>query len=835
MASIGQFVCLLAQQFPAIAAKHWWAVRLSARDLRMRTAARWPEILALCSRSLPIRWVSLALSRPTTRDICANGHSLTEKRKKKKKRSKMKQAGKMKKISAQSIANSSRSKSVPIRPRALLLLLLLPLSQLLATNPIGTQASSASYLDDYFSAAKYAVNKLQQSLGGTGGGGAASASSPPTSQAPTLAARQPVDAQLPISEVRSAPEATPIASVSELPPTTEAALASSSSSSSAEPDRDDGFVRVGANSAKDESTEMLTTTTTSTTTDRQQDLTSSSTSDETTTIVVNALPDATRTTDDDGQRGEGAREPPEVVVDSSAPNQIRDEQPSLLEPAAGNSIASNPTSEDDSAATAPTILRAVEETIKETEMNAVAAVEASIGFANDLNQLVAGNEKEPCYDEYGNPRFCEPEFENVAFERQVEVSSECGQPASRFCTTSSSSSSSVASQSAANTPGGGQVSESQTIRNCHICDAQHPKKRHPASYLTDLNSAQNPTCWVSAPITAASTNLSAETNSEDSLEPIRGDNVTLVLNLGKRYEILYVSLQFCSLKPDSLSIWKSNDFGASWQPYQFYSSHCARLYGRQQQQQPSSSSPSSSSMSKQMPGEASCTNVSSSGGSSATRVAFSTLDGARVGLSLDKSAQLQDWLSATNIKVTLDRHQAAWIQSTLALHSWRPSSLIANSTTTPTSSSSSSSSQSAAPAAATPTPASLAAAEASSAESSLTNPSSNTFNYAISDLAIGGRCKCNGHASRCIHDKEGQLQCDCRHNTAGRDCEKCAPLHADRPWARATPTEANICQGEYFSFLSLILVLFCSTLLHLLEHFSSLGPLPGAAAAAATT
>ena len=42
----------------------------------------------------------------------------------------------------------------------------------------------------------------------------------------------------------------------------------------------------------------------------------------------------------------------------------------------------------------------------------------------------------------------------------------------------------------------------------------------------------------------------------------------------------------------------------------------------------------------------------------------------------------------------------------------------------------------------------------------------------VSDLAIGGRCKCNGHASQCEQDKYGELSCDCKHNTAGKECER---------------------------------------------------------------
>jgi len=63
----------------------------------------------------------------------------------------------------------------------------------------------------------------------------------------------------------------------------------------------------------------------------------------------------------------------------------------------------------------------------------------------------------------------------------------------------------------------------------------------------------------------------------------------------------------------------------------------------------------------------------------------------------------------------------------------------------------------------------------------------------VSDLAIGGRCKCNGHASQCKLDKYGELACACQHNTDGRECEKCKPFHFDRPWGRATSSQANEC------------------------------------------
>lgn len=43
---------------------------------------------------------------------------------------------------------------------------------------------------------------------------------------------------------------------------------------------------------------------------------------------------------------------------------------------------------------------------------------------------------------------------------------------------------------------------------------------------------------------------------------------------------------------------------------------------------------------------------------------------------------------------------------------------------------------------------------------------------------------------------DGRLVCDCKHNTAGDECERCKDFHYDRPWARATPRDANECVGK---------------------------------------
>lgn len=47
-----------------------------------------------------------------------------------------------------------------------------------------------------------------------------------------------------------------------------------------------------------------------------------------------------------------------------------------------------------------------------------------------------------------------------------------------------------------------------------------------------------------------------------------------------------------------------------------------------------------------------------------------------------------------------------------------------------------------------------------------------------------------------MFDKMGKYICDCKHNTAGPDCERCKTFHFDRPWGRATSTSTNQCIGK---------------------------------------
>ncbi|XP_028980741.2 netrin-G2 isoform X2 [Esox lucius] len=53
--------------------------------------------------------------------------------------------------------------------------------------------------------------------------------------------------------------------------------------------------------------------------------------------------------------------------------------------------------------------------------------------------------------------------------------------------------------------------------------------------------------------------------------------------------------------------------------------------------------------------------------------------------------------------------------------------------------------------------------------------------YAISNIEVPARCKCNLHASLCLL-QEGSLQCQCEHNTTGQDCQRCKKGFKAKSW-----------------------------------------------------
>jgi netrin 1 len=346
---------------------------------------------------------------------------------------------------------------------------------------------------------------------------------------------------------------------------------------------------------------------------------------------------------------------------------------------------------------------------------------------------------DPCYDE-DRPRRCMPDFVNAAFGLPIEASSVCGKnKVERYCDL--------------------KDPFKKAEQFCDVCDDSDPIRRFSPLALTDVHNTNNVTCWRSEP----RPNQSGLDSSPD--------NVTLTLSLGKKFELTYISLVFCpfAIRPDSIALYKSVDFGKIWQPFQFYSSQCRKLYGR----------PTKATVSKNNEQEARCVDhhrFSGDGtGFQGTRIAFSTLEGRPSAADFDSSPVLQDWVTATDIRVIFHRLQNPLSQlSGSSPYYYESQKSGANKYST-------------------------VDAVGKVNDSKLNIAGVGT--YALSDFAVGGRCKCNGHASRCLKGRDGQLECECKHNTAGRDCERCKPFHFDRPWSRGTVREVNECKGKQLIFI----------------------------------
>ncbi|XP_047434809.1 netrin-1 [Mugil cephalus] len=401
--------------------------------------------------------------------------------------------------------------------------------------------------------------------------------------------------------------------------------------------------------------------------------------------------------------------------------------------------------------------------------------------------------------------------------------------------------------------------------------------------LTDLHNPHNLTCWM------ASAGADA------------GDWV-LTLPLGRRFEITYISLQFCHQgepsDPISISILKSMDHGRTWRPMQHYSSDCLGNFRlpsqtvartRHQETEPLCSDPRP--LQKQRGGVV---------------LAFSTLDGRPSSPDFDYSPTLQDWVTATDIRVVFHQvskdikvdktEETQWLDGAhdvrpgrTGVARWRPGhrghaneqvDKINTENTLAFFDRKSKSSEVRGRnkgekvdkqsrkgqykgsgqdedghnvtskeggdgfnvgTLASPKKGGKGRGRGRKKESNqwLPCPSggclwtvegrgksnrgqelrkrrNNNHNarqsarnlhmtqpsaflsparapIALSDVQVGGRCKCNGHASKCRRDDAGRAVCVCEHHTAGPDCDVCEDFYFDRPWHRATPTQPNPC------------------------------------------
>ena len=231
-----------------------------------------------------------------------------------------------------------------------------------------------------------------------------------------------------------------------------------------------------------------------------------------------------------------------------------------------------------------------------------------------------------------------------------------------------------------------------------------------------------------------------QSNSMSSLDE---REVTLTLSFRKSYEISYVFLKFWSIRPRAMAIYKSMNHGKSWTAFQYFAIDCEHYFDQK------------ASEVRKSPQEVLCTQKYSEplpfryG-----EVVFNPVPNGSPD-DLDNKFYLQEWVTATDIKLKF----ISLNNPLLRREPLRPVNGEISAQDPPT----------------TPL-----------------NPDPSPFFYAVSDIHIGARCKCNGHGSSCVK-RNGAIRCECRHNTFGVNCEKCRNNFNDRPWLRATKDNPNQC------------------------------------------
>ena len=226
-----------------------------------------------------------------------------------------------------------------------------------------------------------------------------------------------------------------------------------------------------------------------------------------------------------------------------------------------------------------------------------------------------------------------------------------------------------------------------------------------AQHLTDLHNVNNVTCW----------------RSERQTLTASGNNVTLTLSLAKKYELTYISLQFCGRKPDTMAIYKSMDFGKNWQPLQYYSSQCRKLYGR----------PNRAVITRANEQEALCSDAHSTQQAASlgagSRIAFSTMEARPSAFDFEYSPVLQDWVTATDVRVVFHRFTGEWNRLGGGDVNDVPAAAVGGGGVG----------------------GGAGGGAGGGVNGTRLQEPVQDF-YSVADFAVGGRCKCNGHASRSI-------------------------------------------------------------------------------------
>lgn len=206
----------------------------------------------------------------------------------------------------------------------------------------------------------------------------------------------------------------------------------------------------------------------------------------------------------------------------------------------------------------------------------------------------------------GNPVACYPPYEdNIAAGTIPEATNTCGLDGpERFCE-----------------PGAlGPICE-------QYCDASNTSRAHLPEHITDGSSA---TFWQSQNITIVQ----------------YPNSVNITFSFNRTFEIRNINVTFQSLRPESFTILKSTDFGDTYTPFHYFSLSCNTTYGVEEStavEEGNEAVPLCTSDGAQL--------LPLSGG----EAVFLPLQHRPSAENFESVPELREWVTATNIRLRLDR------------------------------------------------------------------------------------------------------------------------------------------------------------------------------------
>ncbi|KAH9285907.1 Laminin subunit beta-1 [Echinococcus granulosus] len=215
-------------------------------------------------------------------------------------------------------------------------------------------------------------------------------------------------------------------------------------------------------------------------------------------------------------------------------------------------------------------------------------------------------------------------------------------------------------------------------------------------------------------------------------------NVTLTLNLETQFQFISTILRFKTFRPAAMYLERSVDFAQTWQPYAYFSNNCPRDF------------PSIPERPRRSLRDVTCTSIYSQlTPSEGGVVAFMAAPSEMHANLPPYSEERQNLTAITNLRVTFTR------LNTLGDMNLDNSSAIRR-----------------------------------------------KYYYAMYEWNVWGRCSCFGHATHCKPKSSSEFRnlekvygvCECTHNTAGENCEKCASFYQNKPWRPASRHSANACE-----------------------------------------